>query len=209
MNCEKHPKEETSLTCGRCEVPICVRCVVHSDVGIRCRGCAPANRVRMRKGASLVGGAVVLLVLFVIGTSLVSGDNPLSSGSQTGQYDEFLDEQLAQYEGVAAVDRLVDPWTPEGTEYQASSGRRLVALEVTVDNPSDGSETVWADADGFKLTDAEKFAYAPTPLRMQTQLPLLELGPGEKASGWVVFEVDEENALKSLSYWSAEVALPH
>jgi hypothetical protein len=43
---------------------------------------------------------------------------------------------------------------------------------------------------------------------MQTQLPSVELEPGEKASGWVVFEVDDDNALKSLSYWSAEVALP-
>ena len=208
MNCEKHPKEETSLTCGRCEVPICVRCVVHSDVGIRCRNCGPANRVRMRKGASLVGGAVVLLVLLVIGTSLYTGDLPLSSGSGPDEYDEFLDEQLAQYEGVAAVDRVVDPWAPEGTEYQPPSGRRFVAFEVTIENPNDRSDTVWADAEGFKLTDAEKFAYAPTPLRMQTQLPSVELEPGEKASGWVVFEVDDDNALKSLSYWSAEVALP-
>ena len=162
----------------------------------------------MRKGASLVGGAVVLLVLFVIGTSLVSGDNPLSSGSGPDQYDEFLDEQLAQYEGVAAVERVVDPWTLEGPEYQPAAGYRFVALEVTIENPSDRSDTIWAEAAGFKLTDSENFAYAPSPAGLQPQLPEVELEPGEKASGWVVFEVDDDNSLKSLSYWTADIPLP-
>ena len=162
----------------------------------------------MRKGVSLVGGAVALLVLFVIGTSLYTGDLSLSSGSQSGDYEQFIDEELAQYQGVVAVNQLIDPWASEVPEDQPAPGHRFVALEVTIDNPRDRSDTLWADAEGFKLRDGENFVYVPTSPRVQAQLPEVELEPGEKASGWVVFEVNEHNSIESLSYWSADVALP-
>ena len=45
MQCARHPKVETELTCGRCETPICPRCVVFTDVGARCPTCAPARKL--------------------------------------------------------------------------------------------------------------------------------------------------------------------
>jgi hypothetical protein len=38
--CARHPKTETLLRCGRCDTPICPRCMVHAGVGIRCPDCA-------------------------------------------------------------------------------------------------------------------------------------------------------------------------
>ncbi|HEX2914551.1 MAG TPA: B-box zinc finger protein [Chloroflexia bacterium] len=38
--CARHPEVETGLRCGRCDTPICPRCMVHADVGIRCPDCA-------------------------------------------------------------------------------------------------------------------------------------------------------------------------
>jgi hypothetical protein len=38
--CARHPQVETMLRCGRCDTPICPRCMVHSGVGIRCPDCA-------------------------------------------------------------------------------------------------------------------------------------------------------------------------
>ncbi|MBN9389452.1 MAG: hypothetical protein J0I20_15595 [Chloroflexi bacterium] len=38
--CARHPNVETLLRCGRCNTPICPRCMVHSGVGIRCPDCA-------------------------------------------------------------------------------------------------------------------------------------------------------------------------
>lgn len=38
--CARHPQTETGLRCGRCDTPICPRCMVHSSVGIRCPECA-------------------------------------------------------------------------------------------------------------------------------------------------------------------------
>jgi len=45
MQCARHPNVETELTCGRCETPICPRCVVFTDVGARCPACAPARKL--------------------------------------------------------------------------------------------------------------------------------------------------------------------
>ena len=39
--CGPHSTMETGLVCGRCETPVCPRCVVATIVGTRCRGCAP------------------------------------------------------------------------------------------------------------------------------------------------------------------------
>ena len=45
LYCERHPKNETSIRCGRCEVAICPDCLVHSPVGMRCPDCARVNVV--------------------------------------------------------------------------------------------------------------------------------------------------------------------
>lgn len=45
MQCARHPKVETELTCGRCETPICPQCAVFTDVGARCPDCAPARKL--------------------------------------------------------------------------------------------------------------------------------------------------------------------
>lgn len=38
--CVNHPNEITFVRCGRCESPICVRCMVDTPVGKKCRACA-------------------------------------------------------------------------------------------------------------------------------------------------------------------------
>jgi hypothetical protein len=43
--CARHPSVETVLRCGRCETPICPKCVVFTDVGGRCPTCAPRRKL--------------------------------------------------------------------------------------------------------------------------------------------------------------------
>lgn len=43
--CARHPNVETGLRCGRCDTPICPRCVVMTDVGARCPDCAPRRKL--------------------------------------------------------------------------------------------------------------------------------------------------------------------
>src|SRR5215210_8661586 len=40
VRCATDPQVETALRCGRCDTPICPRCLVMTPVGARCRGCA-------------------------------------------------------------------------------------------------------------------------------------------------------------------------
>ena len=45
--CWKHKKVTTRVTCGRCEKPICDRCMIVGANGVRCRECA-RNKVPVR-----------------------------------------------------------------------------------------------------------------------------------------------------------------
>ena len=45
MKCARHPGVETALSCGKCEVPICPKCMIQTPVGARCPSCARVSRV--------------------------------------------------------------------------------------------------------------------------------------------------------------------
>lgn len=47
--CAKHKKEPTRVTCGRCEKPICHKCMIVGPAGVRCRDCGRRKKpVRLR-----------------------------------------------------------------------------------------------------------------------------------------------------------------
>lgn len=64
--CANHPKEMTFVRCGRCEKPICVKCMVDSPVGKKCRECA-ANKTHITQSTPVdaVMGLVVGTVVAV------------------------------------------------------------------------------------------------------------------------------------------------
>lgn len=47
MRCARDPSVETYLRCGRCEKPICPRCLIQTPVGAKCRDCAQLRRLPM------------------------------------------------------------------------------------------------------------------------------------------------------------------
>jgi hypothetical protein len=47
MRCAADPSVETYLRCGRCEKPICPRCLIQTPVGSRCRACARLKKLPM------------------------------------------------------------------------------------------------------------------------------------------------------------------
>jgi uncharacterized membrane protein len=47
LRCARHPNTETVLRCGRCNTPICPRCLVSTPVGARCPNCAGVKRFAM------------------------------------------------------------------------------------------------------------------------------------------------------------------
>ena len=45
MRCATHPDVETNLRCGKCDKPICPKCMIQTPVGARCRECARMKRI--------------------------------------------------------------------------------------------------------------------------------------------------------------------
>ncbi|MCS6801493.1 MAG: hypothetical protein RMM58_03380 [Chloroflexota bacterium] len=68
LRCAEHPAVETYLRCGRCETPICPRCLIYTPVGTRCRACA-----RLRKLPTYDVRAGTYLVASLTGLALAGG----------------------------------------------------------------------------------------------------------------------------------------
>jgi hypothetical protein len=74
--CAADPSVETYLRCGRCERPICPRCLIQTPVGSRCRDCAQLRKLPMFQvgaidylravGGGLAGGIAGGLVIILI-----------------------------------------------------------------------------------------------------------------------------------------------
>jgi hypothetical protein len=45
MKCAYHPNVETNLRCGKCDKPICPKCMVQTPVGARCPDCAGLDKL--------------------------------------------------------------------------------------------------------------------------------------------------------------------
>lgn len=75
--CLRHPNVETGLLCGRCDDPICPRCLVQTPVGARCHDCAQLRRPPMYQvgprhytlayGAALTTGAALGVAWWFVG----------------------------------------------------------------------------------------------------------------------------------------------
>ena len=70
MQCATHPKVETNLTCGKCGTPICPKCMVQTDVGVRCAKCAGLNKLPTFK---LTGTDYAKAIFVGLGVALVAG----------------------------------------------------------------------------------------------------------------------------------------
>ena len=74
MNCYRHTKVETFVSCGGCGRPICPKCMISGPVGMRCRDCASLRSTSLYKIApgrlilAIVGG----LIVGAIGAQVVS-----------------------------------------------------------------------------------------------------------------------------------------
>ena len=210
MKCARHSDTETSLTCGRCETPICVRCLVQTDVGIRCRTCAPVRRGVPGFGSNRFRNAAIVVGIVFVGVLLIGGGSRLGGGSAgPGDYNEYANEILEQYQPEVTATRFIDPWLPASPTDSSPSGRRLVALEVTIEYPKGRDATHFVSASYFKLIDRDDFVYSTRPSLIDPSVPEgLELTPRQKTRGWVMFEIDEQLEIKSIAYGLAELALP-
>ena len=77
--CYRHTETETALSCGHCNRPICVKCVVQHPVGIRCPECGQPTKIPQwditptyyaraigAAAAISIAGVVVLMLIRVL-----------------------------------------------------------------------------------------------------------------------------------------------
>jgi hypothetical protein len=73
LRCARHPGTETVLRCGKCETPICPKCLVGTPVGARCPTCAQVKRFAMLiKPVELARAAGLGIGAAAIGTMILS-----------------------------------------------------------------------------------------------------------------------------------------
>ena len=68
MRCAYHPDVETNLRCGKCDTPICPKCMVQTPVGARCPDCAklyklPTYRVSTKYYLMAAGTALGMAIV--------------------------------------------------------------------------------------------------------------------------------------------------
>ena len=73
LRCARHPNTETVLRCGKCDTPICPRCLVPTPVGARCPTCAQVRRFAvLLKPAELARAIGYALVVAALGTVVLT-----------------------------------------------------------------------------------------------------------------------------------------
>lgn len=74
MQCYRHIKEETNVSCGKCDRPICPRCMIPGPAGMRCPECASLRSSALYKinPGRLILATICGLVVGVIGASVLS-----------------------------------------------------------------------------------------------------------------------------------------
>jgi len=74
--CVNHPKTETLLTCNKCGKPVCIKCVVRTPVGFRCKECLNIQQAGyytatpMDHGIAAIAGTIAAMVGGVIAAVL-------------------------------------------------------------------------------------------------------------------------------------------
>jgi hypothetical protein len=146
LRCARHPNTETVLRCGRCDTPICAKCMVMSPVGARCPTCAQVKRFNlMLKPMELARAVVYGLVVAAVGTVIVAFISRFGLG-------------LFAYAGLGyAVGYVVS---------LGANGKRLPAL---------GPIAVACLFVGFYIGVAAQGVLAGLPLEFSLAAPILEL----------------------------------
>jgi hypothetical protein len=120
VTCARHPGVETELRCGRCDTPICPRCMVHTPGGIRCPDCAQLRRPVMYElsvSHYLRAAAAAMVVGLVLGVAA-------GIVLPVARVVPFFGLMLALLMGVGAGAVMAEAIT------RATRGKRGIAIQV-------------------------------------------------------------------------------
>jgi len=138
------------------------------------------------------------------GNTLQTGLTPPPTGQAPAPLPGRTPPQLAKLGDVVEQDgyslsasQVEDPAKP-GIIFRAEKGKRLVAVEVVVGNVSGAKITV--NPLNAVLVDTDGFLYKPELGGRDGQLALVDLNPGEKAKGWIAFQIPPQAKLEGIKY---------
>lgn len=106
--------------------------------------------------------------------------------------------ETLEAEGYALAALQVEDPAPPGILYTPEEGTRLVAVEVIVGNVD--AEMFTANPLYATLIDAEGFTYQAELAGRDGQLDVVELNSGQKARGWVAYQIPDGATPALLDY---------
>lgn len=109
----------------------------------------------------------------------------------------YLGDVVEEYGYLLSAVTVEDPTTPS-MFYESKEGQKLIAAEVIVGNVS--GETLSVNLLNATLLDSEGFTYQPELAGREGQIVTADLTPGEKARGWIAFEMPEGATAASIKY---------
>lgn len=164
--CARHPDVETGLACGRCETPICPRCLVYTPAGTRCATCAAIGRPKMYVLGPLdyvrgIATAIVVGLALGFAAALLVGP-----GARIGLFSLILAAAAGYGLGIAMAEALnLTTGRKRGREMQLIASGGIVTAAVTrVILSGVPLEWVLRDFAGFMLA-AVAISVATTRLR--------------------------------------------
>lgn len=99
--CARHPNRPTNLRCGRCDTPVCDKCVIIGPAGPRCKDCAKTNvgvrpaavAYEVKRGVRSLGRGMspfmwiwIVIIALTLGGGLIRGCTTLFSQGE----DEWI-----------------------------------------------------------------------------------------------------------------------
>lgn len=110
----------------------------------------------------------------------------------------YLGDAVEQNGYILSAVNVEDPTTP-GMFYQPESGKKLVAVEISI-GVAPGSDPISVNPLNASLVDSEGFTYQTELGGVDDQLQTTELFPGEKLKGWVAFSIPDGVSPSGIKY---------
>ena len=151
-------------------------------------------------------GIFMVMVLVINPASTTYSDNTtlrqeLESTPVTEDIQRYEDDEVADVEDVdiSIVDEI-DNYVSEDEFYTPNPEERLVAVQVSMENRSNGN--YYFSSYYFNIVDENNFSYQS--MYTGSKEPNLEsgyLGSDEKVNGWITFEVPVDAEDLTLTYY--------
>lgn len=122
---------------------------------------------------------------------------PVPPATATPVPELYLGDAVSDHGYALTGVSVQDPATP-GIFYTATSGKKLIAVEVVISNLS--GETLSVNPLNATLVDTEGFTYQTELGGVDDQISTLEINPGERVRGLIAFEVPDNATAASIKY---------